>query len=142
MRISGTPYRAGGDIAWTVTSDARLKDVTESYSHGLREIASIDTVKYRYKKDNAKGVESETEYTGVLAQDVQKLIPEAVEEDRDGFLSLNTTPIFWAMVNAIKELFGLLDSKADRTEVEQLRQENAELRAYLCAKDPAAPICK
>lgn len=142
MRISGTPYRDSGDIAWTVPSDARLKDVTEKYSNGLREIASIETVKYRYKENNAKGVESKTEYTGVLAQDVQKLIPEAVKEDRDGFLSLNTTPIFWAMVNAIKELFETKADKADtEARLEKLEKENAQLKAYLCAKDPSTPIC-
>lgn len=38
---------------------------------------------------------------------VDQVIPEAVTKDaKSGFLSLNTTPIFWSIVNAIKELYG------------------------------------
>ncbi len=149
LRITGTPYRDGGDVGWSVPSDSRLKDITGTYEHGLREIASIDTIKFRYKKDNPKGVSSDSEYTGVIAQEVQKLIPEAISEDKDGFLSLNTTPIFWAMINAIKELF---ITKADQSEVqarfeklesenEKLKMENTEIKRYLCEQNPSAPFC-
>ena len=120
IRITGTPYRAGGDIAWTVPSDARLKDVVSTYNRGLREIANIDTIIYKYKKDNPKQADSTKEYTGVLAQQVQEQIPEAVTTDKDGFLSLNTTPIFWAMINAIKEVY---------QEVIGIKAENAQLKA-------------
>ncbi|WP_409480252.1 tail fiber domain-containing protein [Pseudobdellovibrio sp. HCB154] len=133
LRITGTPYRNGGDSAWIVPSDERLKDVSGKYNRGLREIANIETIYFNYKKDNAKQIDSSVTYTGVLAQEVQKQIPEAVKEDKEGFLSLNTTPIFWAMVNAIKELY---------LENAELKQQNKAIKDYLCAKDPSAPICK
>ncbi|MCM2354769.1 MAG: tail fiber domain-containing protein [Pseudobdellovibrio sp.] len=161
IRISGTPYRNGGDSAWIVPSDARLKDVSGNYNRGLREIANIDTIYFNYKKDNPKQIDSSVKYTGVLAQQVQKQIPEAVKEDKDGFLSLNTTPIFWAMLNAVKELYHQVldiikndetqdraiasvteENKIIKAENAKIKQENVEIKAYLCAKDPAAPICK
>ncbi|WP_409480208.1 tail fiber domain-containing protein [Pseudobdellovibrio sp. HCB154] len=161
IRISGTPYRNGGDSAWIVPSDARLKDVSGNYNRGLREIANIDTIYFNYKKDNPKQIDSTVKYTGVLAQQVQKQIPEAVKKDKDGFLSLNTTPIFWAMLNAVKELYHQVleviknDEAQDRAiasvkqeneiikaENAKIKQENSEIKAYLCAKDPSAPICK
>lgn len=132
LQITGTPYRTGGDVAWTVPSDQRLKDVAGSLEYGLEEISKIDTVRFHYKKDNPVKADSSKEYTGVLAQQVQALIPEAVEQ-RGEYLTLNTTPIFWSMVNAIKELKG---------RVEKAEAENKAIRAYLCSKDPEAPICK
>ncbi len=119
LRITGTPYRNGGDSAWIVPSDERLKDVSGKYNRGLREIASLETIYFNYKKDNPKQIDSSVTYTGVLAQEVQKQIPEAVKEDKEGFLSLNTTPIFWAMVNAIKEIY---------YEINGVKAENAELK--------------
>jgi hypothetical protein len=94
IRITGTPYRDGGDIAWTVPSDARLITVTGSFERGLSELLKIDTVKYHYKVNNLRNISSVPEYTGVIAQNVAENIPEAVKEDDSGFLSLNTTPIF------------------------------------------------
>ncbi len=140
LRITGTPYRNGGDSAWIVPSDERLKDVSGKYNRGLREIANIETIYFNYKKDNPKQIDSSVTYTGVLAQEVQKQIPEAVKEDKEGFLSLNTTPIFWAMLNAIKELF--TDFQQLKAENAELKQQNKAIKDYLCAKDPAAPICK
>ncbi len=159
LRITGTPYRTGGDIAWQVPSDARLKDVTGPYEHGLEDLTKLDMIRFRYKENNPVGADTSKEYIGVLAQDVQKVIPEAVKEDKDGFLSLNTTPIFWSMINAIKELYSKLMGhqehlsahdreiasvkaetalKADKAEMEALKaknqkleQENAEMKARL-----------
>ncbi|WP_409477737.1 tail fiber domain-containing protein [Pseudobdellovibrio sp. HCB154] len=165
LRITGTPYRNGGDVGWTVPSDRRLKDITSDYQRGLKEITNLNMIKFRYKENNPKGINSEEEYTGVIAQEVQQQIPEAVKEDKDGFLSLNTTPIFWAMINAIKDLYkeflGLKDEQVNQAreiaslnqklEVEnaKLKEENAaqskelqSVKFYLCAKDPSAPFCK
>ncbi len=143
IRITGTPYRNGGDSAWIVPSDARLKDVVSTYDRGLREIANIDTIIFNYKKDNPKQIDSSVKYTGVLAQQVQQQIPEAVKVEKDGFLSLNTTPIFWAMINAIKELYhDVLGIKAENAQlkaqsieqarkIQSLESENAAVKARL-----------
>ncbi|WP_409480209.1 tail fiber domain-containing protein [Pseudobdellovibrio sp. HCB154] len=122
LTITGIPYRASGDIAWTVPSDARLKDVKRSYNRGLKEILNIDTIIYSYKEGNIKKIDPEKEFTGVLAQNVQANIPEAVKEDKDGFLSLNTTPIFWAMINAIKDLYHEITGV--QREIASLKEEN------------------
>jgi hypothetical protein len=43
------------------------------------------------------------EHVGLVAQEVQKVIPEAVTENRRGYLLVNNDPIIWAVLNAIKE---------------------------------------
>ncbi|MCC7405029.1 MAG: tail fiber domain-containing protein [Bdellovibrionales bacterium] len=151
FHITGTPYRAGGDIAWQVPSDARLKDVVGAYAHGLDALVKLDLIRFRYKVQNPIGADSSQEYAGVLAQEVQKVIPEAVKEDpKTGFLSLNTTPIFWALVNSVKELYQKLlgleeqvtdqsrrlasvEANQDRVQsrLQQLQDENSRLRLEL-----------
>lgn len=147
VRVTGEAFRDDGVATWAMTSDSRLKDVVSSYDRGLKEILDIDTIIFKYKKDNPKKLNSTKEFPGVIAQQVQKVIPEAVDTDKDGFLSLNTTPIIWAMLNAIKEVYHKIeavlinDSEQDR-EIASLKKQNEELKAYLCEKDPKAPICK
>jgi len=90
--------------SWTNTSDARLKNVSGNYEYGLEEILSINPVRFRYKENNPLLLPSGGELIGLLAQEVQESIPDAVFEGEDGYLRLNADPVFWAMLNAIKEL--------------------------------------
>lgn len=123
MYLSGTPYKPGGG-SWTASSDARLKDVHGSFDKGLKEVISLNPIEYNYKKDNAKGFDSKISYIGLIAQEVQKFIPEAVSTDDQGYLQINNDPIIWTMLNAVKELA----SKDDA-----LKQENDQLKAKMAS---------
>jgi len=103
LAVNGEAAKVGGG-SWASYSDARLKDIGERYENGLEEITKIDPVKYRYKEDNALGLPSDGEYVGLIAQEVQEVIPEAVEQNKQGYLMVNEGPINYAMLNAIKEL--------------------------------------
>mgnify|MGYP000551144485 CR=1 FL=1 len=48
---------------------------------------------------NAQGLQ-----TGVIAQEIETVLPNAVSEDDAGCKQVNTDPVFWAMVKAIQEL--------------------------------------
>jgi hypothetical protein len=91
-------------------------------------------VKYNYKKENALNFPSDQNYVGFVAQDVQKIFPEAVSEGKDGYLILDVNSIDVAMVNAFKELKAENDKlKADcdllKTESNKLKVENDKLDA-------------
>jgi len=58
---------------------------------------------YRYKAGNGMGIRDADQHIGVLAQGVQRVIPEPVTENGKGWLLVNNDPIIWSMVNAIKE---------------------------------------
>jgi len=103
LAVNGEAAKPGGG-SWASYSDARLKDIGERYELGLEEITKIDPVKYRYKEDNALGLPSDGEYVGLIAQEVQEVIPEAVQQNKQGYLMVNEGPINYAMLNAIKEL--------------------------------------
>ena len=88
---------------------------------------SLNPIKFRYKSDNELSLPSEEEYIGIIAQEVQKVIPEAVDTDNKGYLTLNNDPIFWTMLNAIKEQqHNYLEQKQINNEQKELIQELLE----------------
>lgn len=133
LHVVGTAGLSTG-TAWTNVSDKRLKDLNGNYEYGLKEILQLQTVRYHYKKDNPLGLSSDQPMTGFVAQDVQKVIPDAVIKRQDGYLELNVDPIHWATVNAVQELHGIcLQSQRHRTHldtrIEKLEATNAALQS-------------
>ena len=82
-----------------IYSDRRLKNVGKKFTAGLEELKKLDLYNYTFKNDKDK-----TPRVGVIAQDLQKIFPDAVKEGKDGFLKIRTEDMFYAMINAIREL--------------------------------------
>ncbi|MCZ7593710.1 MAG: tail fiber domain-containing protein [Hyphomicrobium sp.] len=124
--VDGSAFRVHTDASkpgggsWQALSDARLKNIDGAYEQGLQSIIKLDTVRFHYKAGNPRNHPSDREFVGLVAQDVQKIFPEAVHQESDGFLTLDTTPINFAVINAIKEL---------KAENDGLRADNDALRA-------------
>ena len=96
--VSGNLEVYGG-IIHHETSDRRLKNVGERFTAGLAELNKLDVYNYTFKKDKEN-----TPRVGVMAQDLQKVFPNAVIKGNDGFLRIRMEDMFYAMINAIKEL--------------------------------------
>ena len=88
-----------GENTYSKTSDRRLKNVGEKYTAGLNELKKLDFFHYTFKKD-----ESKTPMVGVMAQDLQKVFPDAVTNGDDGYLRIRLEDMFYAVINAVKEL--------------------------------------
>ena len=108
---------AEGWIPSLHSSDRRLKYVGKESASGLDKIRQLKVFNYTFKKDTAK-----TPHVGVIAQDLQKVFPNAVKKGADGFLTIRMEDMFYAVINAIKEL----DSR-----VTTLEKENKELKVRL-----------
>ena len=81
-------------------SDARLKNISGDNTAGLKEISQLKVKNFTYKNDKKK-----TPHVGVIAQDLQKVFPNSVFQDGlSKYLKISREEIFWACVNAIKEL--------------------------------------
>ncbi len=100
--VNGNADKPGGG-SWGTFSERRLKDVDGSFRSGLDQVLKLNPILYRYKADNAMGIHDQEEHVGLVAQEVQKVIPEAVTENSKGYLLVNNDPIIWAMLNAIKQ---------------------------------------
>ena len=67
-----------------------------------------------------QGQEGET-ITGVIAQEIESVLPECIKESVRGVKTVDNDPIIWALVNAVKELSTKNDALA--AEVEQLKSQ-------------------
>lgn len=77
-------------------SDIILKDEISPLVNALEVINSMRGVSWKWKHDQKAS-------TGVLAQEVKKVIPEAVSEE-NGILTVNYLNIIGYLIEAIKEL--------------------------------------
>ncbi len=80
-------------------SDKRLKNVKEEYKSGLTEIKEITPKFFTYKTDKNK-----QKKVGVIAQELEKSLPDAVEKDDNGYYTVKQEHITYTLVNAVKEL--------------------------------------
>lgn len=98
--VSGDAYVINGELfIFPSPSDRRLKNINGEFIGGLDKIRQIKTYNYTFKKDKKK-----TPRVGIMAQDLQKVFPNAVTKDTDGYLMIRQEDMFYAMINSIKQL--------------------------------------
>ena len=108
-----------------MVSDRRLKNVGEVFTGGLEQIKKLEVFNYTFKKDTEK-----TPRVGVMAQDLQKIFPNAVFKGEDGFLRIRMEDMFYALVNALKELDAKVQMIVDKNiaglkkQIVDLEEEN------------------
>jgi len=118
LSVNGTAGKPGGGT-WDVFSDERLKNIKGNFTPGLSAVMRLQPLRYQYKPDNALNFDSKKEYVGFGAQELQKVLPEAVSTNANGYLQVSSDPILWTMLNAIKE---------QQKQIEQLKGEIRKLR--------------
>ena len=114
---------AGKVVHQRQDSDRRLKYVGKENTSGLDKIKQLKVFNYVYKKDTAK-----TPHVGVIAQDLQKVFPNAVKKGTDGFLTIRMEDMFYAVINAIKELDAKYQAQEKRIDDLEKRIEKLEAR--------------
>jgi hypothetical protein len=119
LSVNGEASKAGGGN-WLIFSDERLKNIKGNYTLGLKAVMQLQPIRYEYLKNNAMGINAESEHIGFGAQTLQKVIPDAVTRNEQGYLLVNNDPIIWTMLNAIKE---------QQKQIEDLKKEVEQLRA-------------
>jgi hypothetical protein len=85
--------------AFTVSSDERLKENIENVSDALSKISKIRGVTYNYIDNRF----NQDRQIGVIAQEVQRVFPEAVLTDEEGVLSVNYSVLVAPLIEAVKE---------------------------------------
>jgi len=132
LEVDGSAGKPGGG-SWSNSSDIRLKDIKGDYVKGLEAINQLSPIRFRYKEDNPRGLPSDTDEIGFVAQEVRKSFPEAVSDGEDGYLDFNMHSINVAMVNAVKELSS--QNKKLEYRINNLEDKNKELRNALVRND-------
>lgn len=91
----GTVARAN---AWQTFSDERYKTNIEEIPNALEKIETLHGYYYHWKSGK-----DETRQAGLLAQEVEKVLPEIVSNDADGYKSVDYGKMNALLIQAIKE---------------------------------------
>jgi hypothetical protein len=108
INLNNNNANFGGDITAvgnvTAYSDIKLKENIVSVDNGLGKVLAMRAVYYNMKSDSTK-----TKRIGVIAQEIQKILPEVVKlsqdpkEDPEGTLTVDYGNITAILIEAIKE---------------------------------------
>jgi hypothetical protein len=105
------PYVALSGTSWTNSSDERLKNITGEITDAINKVSQLRAAEFTWKSD-----ESNKPQVGLIAQDVQKVLPEVVvvpEKEFDGTaetaIGVNYDQVIPLLVAAIKELKAEID---------------------------------
>lgn len=140
LDVTGVARFTGG----YTTSDQRYKKNIEDMDHSLDKVLSLRGVTYDFRTNEFPEKKfQDGKQVGLIAQEVERIIPEVVDTDKQGYKSVNYQALVAPLINAIKEFYSEwsqdsreirreLAGKADSFETDQkiqkLEQENLELK--------------
>jgi hypothetical protein len=104
LDVNGT-IRATADVI--AYSDERVKENIKTIDKSLEKVNQLRGVEFNKIGEDKKSI-------GVIAQEIEKVIPEVVYEDQDGMKSVAYGNITGVLIEAIKEL---------KAEVEELKKQ-------------------
>lgn len=114
-----------------VSSDRRLKMNIEGIPNALEKVLKLKGVYYNF---NAKKFPerhlTEAKRVGLIAQEVQKVFPEAVVKDPTGYFAVAYGDLIAPAIESIKELYALLVAQDEehKNDMEEIRKELQELK--------------
>jgi hypothetical protein len=128
----GGVYNEANSSTWSTTSDERIKTNITGYTTGLAILDQINVKTYNYLSDEAiaaahpeladenglvhEGLNTEKTIVGIVAQELETLLPDSVTTRDNGIKVVNNDELFWVMLNSIKELKTANDLLAARVE--------------------------
>jgi hypothetical protein len=107
----GGVYQGNNSLSWSITSDQRIKKNIVDNSIGLSVINQIQVRNFEYRLPEEitelpahTAIEKAGVQLGVIAQELQQILPECVKTESTGVMAVNADNLTWYLVNAIKEL--------------------------------------
>ena len=85
-------------VDFQASSDVRKKKEIVPITSALNIIDKLQGVQYKFKDGDEK------EKIGLIAQEVIKEVPQVVNEDADGYLSISYAPLVAILIEGIKDL--------------------------------------
>jgi len=118
--VAGGEFHADADIvafSSTTASDKNLKENVEALPYGLDDVMKMRAVEFDWKKDKANGKERGHDI-GVIAQEMEEVIPEVVKEyeglqGKDNFKAVDYSKLVPVLIKSIQEL---------KAEIEELKK--------------------
>jgi len=105
---------ADGDVVAYNSSDRNLKDNIQVIKGSLDKLGGIRGVEFDWNDKSPGWAQERGHDVGVVAQEVQKVLPEIVTERKNGYLGVDYKRIVPLLIESIKEL---------KQEVEDLKKK-------------------
>ena len=109
-----------GDI--TQTSDRKFKTNIVDYENALMDVTRLRGVNFYWIETDAKIFNTEERQIGLIAQEVEEVIPELVKTDREGNKTVNYSKLTVVLLEALKEQQKMIETL--QYEVEKLKQDD------------------
>ena len=101
LTFNGTNLVCGGTV--TANSDESLKENIKTIDGALEKVQNLRGVEFDYKSDKTHSI-------GLIAQEVEKVLPDLVHENGDGIKSVAYQNIVAVLIEAVKEQQNQIDS--------------------------------
>jgi len=105
---------ADGDVVAYHSSDERLKDNIQVIKGSLDKIDGIRGVEFDWNDKSPGWAKERGHDVGVIAQEVQKVLPDVVQERTNGYLGVDYKRLIPLLIESVKEL---------KQEVEDLKKK-------------------
>jgi len=102
-QVNGTLRCTGDIVGYYVPSDLRLKENLSTIDNSINKVTSLAGYTFTFNSNAPEHLQGK-QAVGLIAQDVQKVLPEAVEERGDGYKGVNYEAVVPLLVESIKEL--------------------------------------
>jgi hypothetical protein len=130
----------GGTITGVCSSDERFKRNISPFGSVLNNLSKLRPVHYFWRAKDFPNKHFGPDQTyGLLAQDVEKVLPELVSTDAQGFKQIDYGKLPMLTIQAVKELNE--QNQTLKARVETQASEIAALKAAICGITPAAQLC-
>jgi hypothetical protein len=113
----GGVYQGNNSSSWSTTSDQRLKKNIVNNDIGLEKLTQIQVRNFEYRLpeeitelNSSNAIHKSGVQLGVIAQELQAVLPDCVKQESTGVLSVDTDNLTWYLINAVKELKAEFDA--------------------------------
>ena len=106
LKVAGNILATGTVCASNIAcpSDARLKTNVETLDDALAKIGQLRGVRYEWKRNLPDGRElGSGEQIGLIAQEVQQVVPQAVIQGKDGYYAVDYARLVPLLIQGMKE---------------------------------------
>ena len=112
------------------SSDARLKTDIRPLNNALDTVLSLQGKQYRLIDEAVNQTD-----IGLIAQDVEKILPQIVSQSEDGYKAIDYQSLTAVLIEAMKEQQGQFTAEitAQQDQIASLEKENAQFTGQIAS---------
>jgi hypothetical protein len=129
LHVVGAVYATGQVYCYGsgICSDQRWKTNIKPIQNALDNVLKMQGVTYYWKVDEYPDKHfPEGEQVGFIAQEIEKVYPQVVLTDKDGYKSVDYSKLTPVLVEAIKEQQKIIEEL--QKIIQQLQEENSQIK--------------